>query len=292
MRRILAWPFLLLQLLLPKHLLTTLVHRIARVRMASVKDFLIRRYVAMYGVDTDEADKPVPGGYATLNDFFTRALANGARPIDATVGSIVSPVDGTVSAAGRLESDALLQAKGMHYSLHDLLMTDVPDAARFENGVFVTFYLAPRDYHRVHCPLDANLVAARHVPGALYSVNASTVAVMPRLFTRNERLICHFDSVAGPLIVVFVGAMNVGSISTPWTGAIRPRRKGVVEDIDLLHGEYPSRVGKGELLGWFNMGSSVIVLLPPGAGELDAAVSAGTQVRMGQVIGQLTRIAT
>ena len=292
MSKILAWPFLLLQLLLPKHLLTSLVHRVARIRLVPVKDFLIRRFVAMYGVDIDEADKPVPAGYATLNDFFTRALADGARPIDAAVGSIVSPVDGTVIATGCLESDSLLQAKGKHYSLHDLLMTDMPDVERFANGVFVTLYLAPRNYHRVHSPLDASLVAARHVPGALYSVNAATVAVMPRLFTRNERLICHFDSVAGPVIVVFVGAMNVGSISTPWTGLIRPRQKGVVQDIDLLQSEHPSRVAKGDLLGWFNMGSSVIVLLPPGACELDAAASAGAPVRMGQAIGRLTRNAT
>lgn len=290
MTKILAWPFLLLQFLLPKHLLTSLVRYIAGLRLRPVKDFLIRRFVAVYKVDIDEAEKPVPDGYATLNEFFTRSLADGARPIDASAASIVSPVDGTVSAAGRLESDSLLQAKGKHYSLSDLLMTDVPEAERFENGTFVTLYLAPRNYHRVHSPLDARLVAARHVPGALYSVNASTVAVMPRLFTRNERLICHFDSGAGPVIVVFVGALNVGSISTPWTGPIRPRHKGVVQDIDLAQNDHPVRVGKGDLVGWFNMGSSVIVLLPPGACELGAAATEGTQVSMGQAIGRVTRI--
>jgi phosphatidylserine decarboxylase len=287
MSKLLAWPFVLLQYLLPKHLLTSLVFRLAGMRTASIKDFLIRRFVDIYDVDVEEASLPVPDGYPTFNDFFTRQLVDGARPVDSSANTIVSPVDGTVSAAGKLDSDMLLQAKGKLYSLSDLLMTDIDDADRFRNGSFATLYLAPHNYHRVHCPLSASLVAMRYVPGALYSVNAATVSILPNLFTRNERLICHFSSAAGPIILIFVGAMHVGSISTPWTGLIRPRRKGVVQDIDVLKEGHPIEVAKGELLGWFNMGSTVIVLLPPRNCELSLDAGSGEPVRMGQAIARM-----
>ena len=287
MSKLLAWPFLILQYILPKHLLTAIVFHIARIRTKPVKDFLIRRFVSIYKVDVEEAALPVPDGYSTFNDFFTRQLVDGARPIDTATNSIVSPVDGTVSATGNLVSDTIFQAKGKHYSLSDLLMTDIADAERFSNGTFATLYLAPYNYHRVHCPLRGRLVAARYVPGALYSVNAATVSLMPNLFTRNERLICHFNGDAGPFILIFVGALHVGSISTPWSGQIRPRRKGVVQDIDILKNELPTELAKGDLLGWFNMGSTVIILLPPGSCELDPAAGSGEKVRMGQAIGRL-----
>ena len=259
MSKLLAWPFLILQYILPKHLLTAIVFHIARIRTKTVKDFMIRRFVSIYKFDVEEAALPVPDGYSTFNDFFTRQLVDGARPIDTATNSIVSPVDGTVSATGNLVSDTIFQAKGKHYSLSDLLMTDIADAERFSNGTFATLYLAPYNYHRVHCPLRGRLVAARYVPGALYSVNAATVSLMPNLFTR----------------------------STPWSGQIRPRRKGVVQDIDILKNELPTELAKGDLLGWFNMGSTVIILLPPGSCELDPAAGSGEKVRMGQAIGRL-----
>ncbi len=286
MSKLLAWPFVLLQFVLPKHLLTALVFHIAGIRTKSIKNFLIRHFVSIYKVDAGEAALPVPDGYPSFNDFFTRQLADGARPIDSSTDSIISPVDGTVSEAGTIESDMLLQAKGIRYALSDLLMTDIADVDRFSNGLFATLYLAPHNYHRVHCPLSANLVRARYVPGALYSVNASTVSLMPRLFTRNERLIFHFDSAAGRFILIFVGALNVASISTPWTGRIRPRRKGVVQDIDILQQGHPGNLNKGDLLGWFNMGSTVILLLPPGFGEFSSALGQGANVTMGQAIGR------
>jgi len=288
MRKLLARPFVLLQHVLPKHLLTALVFRIAGIRTKSIKNFLIRRFVKIYKVDVEETALPVPDGYPSFNDFFTRQLADGARSIDSGVNSIISPVDGTVSACGNIESDMLLQAKGSHYSLSDLLMTDIEDTDRFSNGSFATLYLAPHNYHRVHCPLSATLVAARYVPGSLYSVNATTVSLLPNLFTRNERLICHFNSDAGPVILILVGALHVGSISTPWTGQIRPRHKGVVQDIDILQKGYPTGVNKGDLLGWFNMGSTVVILLPPGAGEFSLDLGPGDNVRMGQAIGRIT----
>jgi phosphatidylserine decarboxylase len=286
MYKLLAWPFVLLQRVLPKHLLTSLIFHLAGIQTRSIKDFLIRRFVSIYKVDVEEAALPVPDGYPSFNDFFTRQLADGARPIDSGALAIISPVDGTVSAAGNIDSDMLLQAKGMHYSLSDLLLTDMADVDQFSNGSFATLYLAPHDYHRVHCPLSADLVTARYVPGALYSVNEFTVSLLPNLFTRNERLIFHFNSDAGPFILIFVGALHVGSISTPWTGQVRPRRRGVVQEIDILKRGYPRNMDKGDLLGWFNMGSTVIILLPPGSGEFSSELGPGTNVRMGQAIGQ------
>jgi len=288
MYRLLAWPFVLLQHVLPKHLLTALIFHIAGIQTKSIKNFLIRHFVSIYKIDVEEAALPVPDGYSSFNDFFTRQLAEGARPIDNGALTIISPVDGAVSAAGNIESDMLLQAKGMQYSLSDLLMTDIADVDRFSNGSFATLYLAPHNYHRVHGPLSADLVTARYVPGDLYSVNAFTVSLLPNLFTRNERLIFHFNSDAGPIIVILVGALHVGSISTPWTGQIRPRRRGVVQDIDILKRAYPVNVNKGDLLGWFNMGSTVIILLPPGSGEFSSELVPGKNVRMGQAIGRIT----
>lgn len=277
--------FLLLQRLLPKHLLTALVRRLAHVRAAPVKNFLIRTFVRASGVDVEEIPRQVPDGFEHFNAFFTRELTPGARPIDPAPGTVVSPVDGITSAAGRIERGRLLQAKGMHYSLEDLLATDLADAALFEEGEFATFYLAPYHYHRVHSPLAAELTAARYVPGALYSVNDLTVRALPGLFARNERLVCRFRTDAGPMILVMVGALNVGSITTRWTGTITPRKKGVVEDLGLDAG-VPRTVAKGDLLGWFNMGSTVIVLLPPGTCAWREGLDFGARVRMGEAIGR------
>ena len=289
MSKLLAWPFVLLQHFLPKHLLTAIAFHVAGIRTISIKNFLIRRFVSIYKVDVEEAELPVPGGFPTFNDFFTRQLVDGARPIDSAVDAIVSPVDGTVSAAGSIDSNMIFQAKGLHYSLADLLMTDIEDANKFENGEFATLYLAPCNYHRVHCPLNADLVAIRYVPGALYSVNHATVSLLPNLFTRNERLICHFIGADGPMILVFVGALHVGSINTPWTGRIRPRHKGVVQDIDIAKQGQANKLRKGDLLGWFNLGSTVVILLPPGACRFSPALAPGNKVKMGQSIGCMIR---
>lgn len=278
--------FLLLQRLLPKHLLTALVRRFARVRAAPVKNLLIRAFVQAYAVDLEEIPRRVPEGFEHFNAFFTRELTPGARPIDPEPAAVVSPVDGITSAAGRIERGRLLQAKGLHYSLEDLLATDLSDAALFEDGEFATFYLAPYHYHRVHSPLAGELTSARYVPGALYSVNDLTVRTLPRLFARNERLVCRFRTDVGPMILVMVGALNVGSITTPWTGTVTPRKAGVVEDLELDDG-VPRGVAQGDLLGWFNMGSTVIVLLPPGTCAWRDGLVLGARVRMGEGIGRL-----
>ncbi len=279
--------FLLLQRILPKRLLTALVYRLARLRVPAIKDLLIRSFLKMYAVDLDEVADSVPSDFVSFNDFFIRELKPDARPIDSSTSSIVSPADGFVSAIGRTEENLLLQAKGLDYSLEELLATDLHDARNFYDGSFATIYLAPFNYHRVHAPLAGELVAARFVPGTLFSVNQSTVSHLRGLFVRNERLICHFTTAAGPCVVIFVGAMNVGSITTPWTGELRPRKGNIVDNIDLHEPDTSLIVGKGDLLGWFNMGSTVIVLTPPGVCTWKSGLQAGDALRMGEAIGQI-----
>lgn len=281
--------FVLLQKFLPRLTLTALVFRLARIRTISIKNFFIRQFVNLYKVNVEEVKHSVPEDFATFNDFFIRELVAGARQIDAASASVVSPADGTVSAAGKIDKDRIFQAKGLHYTLTDLLATDIDDADKFIDGTFATIYLSPSDYHRVHSPLAGALVAARYVPGDLFSVNEATVACLPNLFTRNERLICHFTTDYGPLVVILVGALNVGSISTRWSGDLRPRIKGVVDDIDIARTGISTRLDKGDLIGWFNMGSTVIVLLPPGSCADLSALASGTKVRMGQAIGNLQK---
>lgn len=287
-RTLAAESFLLLQRLLPKHLLTALVRWLSNARYAPVKDFLIRTFIRAYDVNVAEIAAPAPEGYADFNAFFTRALADGARAVDASPDGVASPVDGITSAAGSIDRGRLLQAKSRQYRLDDLLATDLADSQTFENGEFATFYLAPYHYHRVHSPLAAEVTAARYVPGSLFSVNDWTVRSLPRLFARNERLICHFRTDTGPMIVIFVGALNVGSITTRWTGTVRPRKSGVVEDLKLDPEISPS-VAKGGLLGWFNMGSTVIVLLPPDTCTWRDDLVPGRRVRMGEPIGRLRK---
>ncbi len=276
--------FVLLQRLLPRYLLTRIVYAVTRIRVPVIKDFLIRRFVSAFKVDLDGVKAPVPEGFATFNDFFVRELDEAARPVDASARSLVSPVDGTVSAAGTIDGSTVFQAKGLDYSLEDLLAMDLDRARALQDGSFATIYLAPYNYHRVHAPFAGRLDALHYVPGDLYSVNEATVRHLPGLFRRNERLVTHFATDFGPAALIFVGALNVGSISTPWTGELRPRKAGSAE----LIATDPAVIAKGELLGWFNMGSTVILLLPPGAATWDAGVETGKTVRMGERIG--TRI--
>jgi len=279
----LARLFVYLQYLLPRFWLTRLIYRVARIRNVSVKDFLITKFVHLYDVDIDDVKLDVPGDFETFNAFFIRELENNARPVDANTQSIVSPVDGTISSAGPIRDNSIFQAKGLEYSLEDLLATDLQDARRYIDGSYATIYLAPYNYHRIHAPLDGKIVAARYIPGDLFSVNTATAANVPGLFRRNERLVVHLRSAHGPYAMVFVGALNVGSISTPWSGEIRPRKTGVVEMISLEKG--PDAVRKGDLLGWFNMGSTVILLLPAGAGSWNTGLDPKSTVRMGESIG-------
>ena len=278
--------FVFLQYLLPRYALTALVYHLARLRHVRLKNAMIGQFVKLYDVNLEGVRESAPDGFASFNAFFTRALEPGARPLADEPRAIVSPVDGTVSAAGRIEGNSVFQAKGRRYSLTDLTFLDTDRARVFENGRFATIYLAPYNYHRVHAPLAGELDALHYVPGDLFSVNAATAKYLPRLFARNERLIMHFDTAGGPAALVFVGALNVGSISTPWTGEIRPRRRGSAESIEP--GTHPRTLEAGDLLGWFNMGSTVILLLPDGTAEWDDTLRPGRTLLMGQRIGMLT----
>lgn len=282
--------FVALQYLLPRHWLTAVVYHIARIRVTLIKNALIRGFIRLYGVDLTEIDREVPRDFQNFNEFFTRQLATGARPIDTKDDAIISPADGTISIASLLESQSILQAKGVDYSLDDLFAIDLDEAHAYSNGSFATIYLAPYNYHRVHAPFDGELIAAHYVPGDLFSVNSSTVAGVRGLFRRNERLNLHFKTAHGPAAIIFVGALNVGSITTPWTGEIRPRKNGVVEPQDL--GRASTDLKKGDLLGWFNMGSTVILLLPSGVASWTEDLRPGKTVRMGDAIGKLASDST
>ncbi len=276
--------FVLLQHLLPRYTITRLFYWLTRVRLPAVKNFLINRFVGLYDVNIAEVSRAVPDGYESFNAFFTRELRDNARPVDAAEDAIVSPVDGTVSACGTIDGQHIFQAKGHEYTLNDLLAINLEEAKRFEGGSFATIYLAPYNYHRIHAPAAGHLRELHHVPGDLFSVNTATVGRLEGIFARNERLICHFDTSAGPMGVIFVGALNVGSMTTPWTGELRPVRAGTVARLPL-DGNVSTEVESGDLLGWFNMGSTVILLFPPSTVSWDGRLVPGEIVRMGESIG-------
>jgi phosphatidylserine decarboxylase len=274
--------FIGLQYLLPQHLLSRIVGGIAESRIGFVRSGLIRAFLGRYPVDLAEAAEPDPARYASFNDFFTRRLRAGARRLEAAAGAALCPADGFVSEAGRIAGDTLLQAKGIEYSTAALLGGDPALAAEFAGGDFATIYLAPHNYHRVHMPLAGTLRIARHVPGDLFSVNAATAASVPGLFARNERVACVFDTAAGPMAVVLVGALFVGSMSLAWCGRIRggggrgPRELPSHDPLIALD--------RGAELGWFNMGSTVILLLGPEGPALADGIAAGRAVRVGEPI--------
>jgi phosphatidylserine decarboxylase len=272
--------FVWLQYILPQHGLSRLILAATRVRAAWFKNALTRGFLALYTIDMSEALDPDPFGYESFNAFFTRALAPGRRPIAAAAGAITSPVDGTISESGTLRQDALLQAKGREYALRDLL-AGREWAAQFENGSFATIYLAPYNYHRIHLPFDARLLETVYVPGRLFSVNAATARLVPGLFARNERVLTLFESAAGRFALVLVGALNVGSMATVWAGDITPAKRRAVTRLPTA--QWQGR--KGDELGRFNMGSTVILLFEPGRTAWDSRILAGARVKLGEAIG-------
>lgn len=273
--------FILLQYLTPHHALSRAMGWLVRRRLLT--RWLIRVFVRRYQVDLTEAAQERIEDYASFNDFFTRRLKADARPVATGPGVVVCPADGNISQYGAILESQLLQAKGKLYSLGDLLGGDEALARRFHNGSFATVYLAPRDYHRVHMPLTGTLERTIYVPGRLFSVNPVTTEAVPELFARNERLVCLFDSEAGPLAVILVGAMIVASIEVVWDGQVCPRpgpRRPVVTDFG--DGSEPVRLETGAELGLFKLGSTVIVLFGAEAIALDKSLTAGDKVRMGQ----------
>ena len=269
------------QYLLPKQALTALMGRLAHARGGVWTTAVIRRFIARYGVDMAEAANPDPTAYATFNEFFTRALRPGIRPVAAA--DLICPVDGAVSQLGPIERDQIFQAKGHHYSTTALLGGDAALAKRFENGHFATIYLSPRDYHRIHMPCAGRLVRMVHVPGALFSVNPTTARGVPGLFARNERVVCVFESDAGPFVMVLVGATIVGSMATVWHGQVNPPRTGQLRSWGYADKDIALR--QGEEMGRFLLGSTVVLLFPAGSLRFNAEWGPATPVRLGQSMG-------
>ena len=276
--------FALLQKVLPQHLLSRSMHALARSRQPAVRNLVLRTVLRAYPqIDMHEALQPDPFRYESFNAFFTRELRPGARPIATGAHTIVSPVDGTASQLGRTNAGALVQAKGMQYTCEGLL-ADVPSAARYLGGSFACIYLAPYNYHRIHMPCDAVLRATRYVPGHLFSVNAATARTVPDLFARNERVVCDFDTADGPLCLVLVGALFVGSIETVFAGEINPPR-GRGGKVRVIETGVGRTFRRGEELGRFNMGSTVIVLTGAAA-TFAPRVEPGEPVRLGQLLAR------
>jgi len=277
--------FIGLQHLLPQHLLSRAVHAIARVRARPFKNLLIRAFLRSYAVDLSEALHSHPDAYESFNAFFTRALKPGARTVDAAAEAVACPVDGMVSQAGRLERGLLLQAKGLQYTASALL-DDKAMAREFDGGSFTTLYLAPHNYHRVHMPLAGTLRFARYVPGDLFSVNASTAAGVPDLYARNERIALVFDTVAGSMAVVLVGALLVGSMSLVWAGEVTAKRPPRTRELPV--NDPTVALARGAELGRFNMGSTVILMFPAGRVRFSEGLLPGVSVRMGERIASIT----
>lgn len=274
--------FVWFQYLLPQHAVSRLVLAATRVRAPWFKDWTIRSFLKLYRVDMTEAVESDPFRYATFNEFFTRALKGGARPVTGGDDAIACPVDGLVSEAGAVDHGRLLQAKGRYYRLTELLAAQ-PWARHFEGGSFATIYLAPFNYHRVHMPLRGKLLDTVYVPGRLFSVNSATAQHVPGLFARNERVLTLFDSSAGRFALVLVGALNVGSMATVWAGDITPASRRRIAKVPAP----PTTLEKSAELGRFNMGSTVILLFEPNRARWLPEVRAGSVVRLGQPLGRI-----
>ncbi|MDO5056254.1 MAG: archaetidylserine decarboxylase [Lautropia sp.] len=275
--------FVALQHLLPKLALTRAAGAVARHPGGALTRLLIECFIRHYGVDMSEAEVSDPAAYRSFNDFFSRALRPGVRPL--ADSALVCPVDGAVSQVGAIDDGRIFQAKGHHYTAHALLAGDATLARRFREGQFATLYLSPRDYHRIHMPCDGRLQQMVYVPGSLYSVNPATVAGVPGLFARNERVVCVFEGPWGPWVLVLVGATVVGSMATTWHGVVNPPRPGRV-----CHWQYPAEgeravhLDRGAEMGRFLLGSTVVMLFPEGAPPLPTDWQPGQSVRMGQAM--------
>ncbi len=276
------------QYLIPQHRLSALMFALTRSRLGWFKDLFIRVFIHLYRVDMSIAERPDPDAYRCFNDFFTRSLQPSARPVVTDPGLACCPVDGEISQIGTIESGRIIQAKRRYFALDQLLggETDISDP--FRGGGFATIYLSPRDYHRIHMPMAGTLRSMIYIPGRLFSVNQRTALAVPGLFARNERVACVFDTAIGPMALVLVGAIFVGSMETVWHGLITPSRERRYwrRDYPGADGQAPA-LDKGGEMGRFNMGSTVIVLLPPGRGQWLQDLHAGSQVMMGQALARL-----
>ncbi len=270
--------------LLPHHWLSRQVHAFTRSAFSSR---LIRPFCRYLNIDLSLAVEPDPSHYPTFNQFFTRALKPEVRPVDSDPTVLVSPVDGRTSQYGTICIDTLFQAKGKQFSLNALLGGLETRATPFIDGMFSTIYLSPRDYHRIHMPIEGTLREMIYIPGRLYPVNTPSTRTVPGLFSRNERVVALFDTPAGPMALVLVGALFVGSIETVWAGEITPPQKGFVHCWHYRDDEQPIRLEKGEEMGRFNMGSTVIMLFGKDQIDLDISMSQSSPLQMGAPIGSV-----
>ena len=269
------------QHLLPKQLLTRAAGALARRRAGALTTGAIRRFIARYGVNMAEAADPRPEAYASFNDFFTRALKPGARPL--ADAPWICPVDGAISQFGAIEGDQIFQAKGHRYGTTALVGGDGALAAHFHGGHFATLYLSPKDYHRIHMPCAGRLLRMIHVPGDLFSVNPATARGVPGLFARNERVVCVFEGTDGrPWVLVLVGATIVGSMATVWHGVVNPPRPGMLREWGYLDRDL--RLERGAEMGRFLLGSTVVMLFPPGPMRFNPGWAPGAAIRMGEVM--------
>ena len=268
----------LVQHLLPKQALTTLAGHFASSRGGAVTTAVIRWFIGRYGVTMSEAVNPDPAAYPSFNEFFTRALKPGARPLAAA--DLVCPVDGAISQFGAIDGERIFQAKGHDYTATALLGGEAALAAHFHGGHFATLYLSPKDYHRIHMPCDGRLLRMIHVPGALFSVNPATARGVPGLFARNERVVCVFDGAHGPWALVLVGATIVGSMATVWHGVVNPPRPGSLREWSYT--EQDIRLKQGDEMGRFLLGSTVVMLFPRGPLQFNADWAPARAIRMGE----------
>lgn len=274
-----------LQYALPHHAISRVVGAFARLRFRPLAQPLMRLFVRSYGVDLSDAKRDAVSDYDSFNDLFTRELKDEARPLAGDDSVIVSPVDGTLSEFGALDGAKLVQAKGRHYTAAELLADDAL-AEQFSGGTFATIYLAPYNYHRIHFPSAGTIDTMRLVPGRLFSVNLATAASIDRLFARNERVVTPVVNRDGTYAMVAVGALNVGSIQTVWHGVVTPPAGRSLRTWDYAEARSFER---GDTWGWFNLGSTVILLWPPGAMALDDRLAQGQVLRMGQRMGAWSR---
>lgn len=277
-QRLRALPFYVL----PHHAISWCIFKLARIRWRPFKNLAIRIYTQLHRVNLQEAVITDRYEYESLNAFFTRALKPESRPLDHDSDNWVCPVDGTVSQAGEIRDGRIFQAKGHDYSLLELLGGDAATADLLDDGHFATLYLSPRDYHRIHMPADADLVSMTYIPGRLFSVADHTVQAVPRLFARNERVVCRFETRHGPMVMVLVGAINVSATETVWHGLVTTRG-GAMKTYDYRRGDVSLR--RGEEMGRFNLGSTVI-LITAAPFEWNAGIKAGAPVLMGTGIGR------
>ncbi|TVO68572.1 archaetidylserine decarboxylase [Sedimenticola selenatireducens] len=280
--------FALLLYLLPHHLLSQAMYWLTRIEWAPLKDLLIAGAIKLYKIDMQLAVEQDPTRYPSFNAFFTRALRPDARPLDERDDTVLSPVDGAISQIGRIQDGRIFQAKGQSYTLSELLGADEAWCKQFDEGHFATIYLSPRDYHRIHMPLSGILQKMLHIPGRLFSVSPSTTRVVPRLFSRNERLVNLFETDKGPMAVIMVGAIFVASMDTVWAGTVAPTSRRINQwHYGPVNPTASVALDRGEEMGRFNMGSTVVLLFAKDTIEWSDELTADCKVEMGQQIATL-----